>query len=131
MYFNNEKAFSELKGKTLVKITGMNTESDEIIFECSDGTAYKMYHEQDCCEYVYLEDVCGNVDCLLGTPLLIAEEISNCDSLPPVNAYDDSYTWTFYHLATIKGYVDLRWYGTSNGYYSESVDFVQIRGAAK
>lgn len=33
---------SELLGKTLVSITGAKEGNDEIIFECSDGSKYRM-----------------------------------------------------------------------------------------
>lgn len=127
LLLKNQCDFSTLKGKTITKITGMNRDSDEITFYCSDDTVYYMHHEQNCCESVYVEDVCGNPDCLIGSPILIAESVSSSDS-PPLNKYDESYTWTFYHLATVKGYVDLRWYGSSNGYYSEEVNFAQVGG---
>ena len=100
----------------------MEKDSDCIEFFCSDGTKYVMDHEQDCCESVYVEDVCGDVEDLLNSPILLAEEVQNADG-PALNKYDESWTWTFYKLATIKGTVTLRWYGASNGYYSEEVDF--------
>jgi hypothetical protein len=77
-------------------------------------------HFQDCCESVYLEEVVGDLEDLIGTPILFAECVTNEDN--PKSDWDESHTWTFYKLGTIKGSVTLRWYGTSNGYYSESVN---------
>lgn len=115
-------SIKELLGKVIKSI---EKDDDEVKFICDDGTKYLMYHYQDCCEDVYLEDVCGDIDDLIGSPITMAEEISNDDE-KPLKSDDYSYTWTYYKLATNKGYVTLRWYGTSNGHYSEKVTFKQI-----
>lgn len=123
-----EIGIKHLLGKTITKITGMEEESSEIIFTLDTGEKLIMHHEQDCCETVYLESVVGDITDLIGSPILRADEETNTD-LPLISddRVDESCTWTFYKLATIKGYVDLRWYGESNGYYSESVDFKIIK----
>ncbi len=113
---------SDLLGKTLTKIEH-DKEQEELIFTLEDGTRFKLYHEQDCCEHVYLADVNGEFDDLIGSPLTMAEEIEG--DQPPQPEYD-SITWTFYKFATVKGYVTLRWIGSSNGYYSESVNFDKV-----
>lgn len=109
-----------LKGKTIIDI--QNNNNCELIFTCSDGKKYKMLHYQDCCEDVWLEDICGDLDNLLNTPILSAEEVCNEDT----SGKYESATWTFYKFSTAKGYVTLRWLGESNGYYSEDVDFVEV-----
>lgn len=130
---------SELIGKTIVSI---DKKEDELIFICATGEKYKMYHSQDCCESVIIEDICGDLDDLIGTPILKAEEVSNesfvntfeskfkkkkdddySEKDEEGNSKPKSYTWTFYKFTTIKGYVDIRWFGESNGNYSESVNF--------
>jgi len=119
--------FEDLLGKTLVSIK--NLDNEELIFTLDNGEQYKLYHEQGCCENVTIEDINGFLDDLIGAPLLMAEEVSNIDENPEgveVPEYQDSFTWTFYKLATINGYVTIRWYGESNGYYSESVDYCRI-----
>lgn len=115
---------NDLLGVTLVDI---ENKGDELIFTLDNGDQYKMYHNQDCCESVYIEDIAGELSDLVGSPLLMAEEAtSNTNPEGIVKEYQDSFTWTFYKFATIKGYVTIRWYGESNWYYSERVDFIKI-----
>jgi len=119
--------FSELLGKTLTEVA-VAEGNDKITFRTKEGDVYDMYHSQDCCESVSIEDVVGDWADLIGSPITLAEESTDTNS-PKTETYgessyvDESSTWTFYKLATIKGYVDIRWYGSSNGYYSEGVSF--------
>jgi hypothetical protein len=114
---------ADLLGQVLAKVE--QSGDDEIHFTTEGGRRFKLYHSQDCCEGVTIEDICGDLSDLVGTPLLQAEESSNSDN-PKSNHADESHTWTFYRFATMKGSVVIRWYGTSNGWYSESVDFAEI-----
>lgn len=118
--YDTKNLMLEMKGKVFTSLTA---NGDELIFENSEEK-YVFYHEPDCCEQVFIDDICGDLKDLEGVPLLIVDE-SVSDNVNPegvIKEYQDSFTWTFYKFATIKGYVDVRWYGESNGYYSESVN---------
>ena len=142
------KAFADITGKTIVAIDA-EEEGEEVRFAFSDGTKAMLYHDDDCCEYVRLCDIAGNLSDIIGAPILKAEE-SSCSGydvqknahlvrvdeggkplcagpVPPDEGDYDTFTWTFYHIVTRKGYVTLRWLGESNGYYSERVDFREVR----
>lgn len=125
----------DMVGETITEITskeswhggapsapGVKVGHDVVEFTCLSGRRMVMYHSQDCCESVSIEDVIGDVANLIGSPILKAEETSNSE-----DTGGDSQTWTFYHFSTIKGTVTLRWLGQSNGYYSESVDFFELK----
>lgn len=121
----NERNYCEvtkLKGKTLSSVSG-GVGDDSIEFRTTDGETYLMYHEQDCCESVSIQDIVGDLEDLVGSEILLAEEVTGESPVDFDDKYMDSYSWTFYKLATLKGYVDIRWLGESNGYYSEGVSF--------
>lgn len=103
----------DFKGKTIVNI--QVRENKEIYFLFSEGYEILMCHVQDCCEEVWLEDIDGNLNNLINSPILLAEEVIE----------ENGGTWTFYKFATAKGYVTLRWCGISNGYYSEKVSLLE------
>lgn len=107
-----------LKGKVLKKVDV----GHHIILFHTDTDTYRMHHYQDCCETVEVEDIAGEIEWLIDSPILVAEERSNEEQIG-----DGSATWTFYELATLKGAVTIRWYGSSNGYYSERVDFERLK----
>lgn len=142
MYWDKKKIdFKTLEGKVFTEVVVIGNE--KIIFK-NENEYYEMLHEQDCCEGVTIDSINGNdnpsdfqkeIEVLIGNPILKAEEKSNSEN-PKRYCYrkdvenateddwheDESHTWTFYTLATVKGFVDIRWYGSSNGYYSETVD---------
>lgn len=113
--------YKELIGKVLIDVKEDGETAIDFTFE--DGSVYSMYNEEegtgnDC--QITLEDVNGEWDDIIGEPLTMAEEVINTGGTREG-------TWTFYRFATIKGYVDIRWYGESNGYYSETVTFRKIK----
>lgn len=116
--------FKDLIGKTFSAVE--NDDNEELVFTTDTGDRFKFYHEQDCCERVTINDIVGDLNDLVGSKLVMAEEVTHDNKNPEgveIPEYQDSFTWTFYKFATLKGYVTVRWYGESNGYYSESVDF--------
>lgn len=127
--YENHCPISTLIGKTLVRAEQIG--EDVIVFVSDAGEAYRMWHSQDCCETVAVEDIAGDLTDLIGSPIVQAEEATNSEN-PKSETFgdhtyeDESHTWTFYKLATNKGSVTIRWYGSSNGYYSEGVDFALI-----
>ncbi len=147
--------FSDLVGKTFASIVG-KIGDEEIVFTTVDGEKYRLVYHHDCCAGCSIEDICGDLADLIGSPILQAEDVHSNDpdesviaerkakyakalaEFKPSYAGDELYwygpeasndwkeeseTWCFYKLATVKGSVTIRWYGSSNGYYSESATF--------
>lgn len=108
--------FIQLLGKTMKNVS---SDQKTMTFEREDGEEFRFFHQQECCEEVYIEDICGELGDLVGSPLIVAEE-NNSERHSDDHS---STTWTFYRFATIKGHVTVRWCGVSNGYYSEQVSF--------
>lgn len=145
-------------GSTFYSVSGGRKDDEQIIFTGLSPTGREIrvqfVYEHDCCAHCSVEDVCGDWNDLLGVPLLQAEEVSfdnhsgkHGSEIKPlyVAAFLDdpadvqhivertdedaeSWTWTFYRFATIKGAVTVRWFGSSNGYYSESVSVYVHQG---
>jgi hypothetical protein len=114
-------------GRTFTAVKQINgSQGDELHFYLDEEKTryFRFYHWQDCCENVRIEEIHGDLEDLVGTPLIVAEERVEHKTDPDYE-YDSS-TWTFYEFRTIKGSVTVRWLGTSNGYYSERVDLELI-----
>ena len=125
MDYNNivdtQEGMARMLGKTFVQVTGAVGNFD-LLFETANGERFMFSHQQDCCERVDINDIVGDLEDLVGEPLLLAEEVQGETPVDFNEREYESVTWTFYKFATRKGYVDVRWLGESNGYYSESVD---------
>lgn len=110
--------FDTLRGKTLKSV--VRDDDFAIYFHTTDNEVYKMCHIQSCSESVYIEDLDGELQSLVGSPILQANETTSQKQDSSIKHS----TWTFYNLYTLHGDVNIRWYGTSNGYYSERVALI-------
>jgi len=127
MDYKSEARIEDMVGKVFTRVSG-GVGSGELVFE-NDTERFVFFHYQDCCECVDINDIVGDLEDLVGEPLLIAEEVEGSVPADFEDEYTESYTFTFYKFATRKGYVDVRWLGESNGYYSESVSLGhELRG---
>lgn len=122
------EVFNKMLGQMMTEVS-VNSNNDELKFTSSNGKVCKFLHYQNCCESVGIEDICGDLNDLVGFPLLIAEEVDSLEnfnksrSVPEDSYYNNNGTWTFYKFATNKGSMTVRRLGVSNGYYSESVSY--------
>jgi len=125
---DTREGLARMVGKTFVQVEG-SAGDGEMLFRTADGETFLFSHYQDCCESVRIEDICGDIQDLVGEPILMAEEVSG-EAPESDEDHWGSQTWTFYKFATRRGYVDVRWLGESNGYYSERVDMWHSEGVA-
>jgi hypothetical protein len=103
-----------------------NGEADisDVVFVNDKGEAYRMYHEQDCCECVIVNEIHAGV------------EITDCEEFifRSESEWGDSATHSFFKLIwhvekpwKRRCEITIHWLGTSNGYYGEGVSLVEMR----
>lgn len=113
---------------SIAKNRNSDNEIEELILYFKSGNRLHIYHDCDCCESVILIDIVGgNIDELVGQKIVSIKSVykrSDERLFGEDSGYlDDSNTWTFVTISTLKDDITLRWHGSSNGYYSEYVDF--------
>jgi hypothetical protein len=121
MYPYDETDLSVLKGEILTEIDC--DENDEVILLTTEsGRQFKLYHSQDCCERVYIQEF-DNYKALIGKKIIEVTDEENDVS----KDYYDSATETVITFRVNDATVINRWIGESNGYYSERVNFMEIK----
>ena len=76
---NNYKQIEDLLNQTIISVNGFEEGSDEIRITTKEGNTYRMYHDQDCCESVNINEIIGDVNDILDSPILRAEEKTNSE----------------------------------------------------
>ena len=111
---------TELVGKTLAKVEVIYLDYGVkpclIRFIFTDSTKYVMCGD-DCGGgnhvEVLVEDIDGDIQSLVGEKIELFECVSNAADV------NNELTWTFVKIRTNKDSITIRWYGDSNGYYSD------------
>ena len=129
MNYRDRIDIESLVGEVLTYIDTDDT-NEQIILTTESGRRIIIYHDQDCCEHVRIEDTEGNWHDLIGKVIVEAAQDEVQYGEPPPK-YPDSWTRTTLTFRVNDATVISRWIGESNGYYSESVDIEDVTAKAK
>ena len=137
--------------KIIYRVEGLHDYSDSVrlFFEDSDK-GLEILHMYDCSETVEIIDVVGDVEDLIGAPVVDVSIISSPEhpdfiallnqnpeaankpyELNDTKNADEEVSWSFTKIRTTKGEVSLRWLGHSNGWYSEIPAFALFNAEEK
>lgn len=124
MGYSDKCEIDVLVGEVLTHID-TDKNNNEIMLTTQSGKIILIYHDQDCCESVSIEDTKGNWHDLIGKVIVEASKDEIYKGDPPPE-FPDSWTWTTLKFRVDGATVISRWFGESNGYYSESVDIEDV-----
>jgi hypothetical protein len=113
-------SIDSLVGETLSFID-IDDDNNEILLTTESGRQIKIFHQQDCCESVFIDSTDGDWNELLGKVLIevtkdVVSDETECET--------STHTKLIFRVndATVVS----RWIGYSNGYYSEDVDIEEL-----
>jgi hypothetical protein len=119
----HDVGIGELAGKFVTQVCvndnlGYESVDFHVTTPLGKDVIYHMYHPQDCCENVTIEEVHGG-----GFSDLVSEVIVEAreDTRDDADYRGGEAMWTFYTLRTNDTTLTIRWYGQSNGYYGIGV----------
>ena len=106
-----------LIGKTLTAIY-LSDDNESLKFEFTEGEPLVVGTEGDCCSYTWIENI-ENPEAVIGSPVLVAEDISMPEATEPSTKieYHDSIAFYGFKISTLKGTCTIDYRNNSNGYY--------------
>lgn len=112
--------FRELRGKVLSSVELIE---GGVAFKMKDGKRFQLHGHQSHMSSVVLRDIVGDLSDLVSA-LIVMADVESKDNHDMIDGEDMGMTWTYYKLATKKGYVTISFRGDSlGGRYTEHADF--------
>lgn len=108
-----------LQGLTLRRCV---RDGNEIYLYADNGLSFSLGNPSD----AEIEDICGELEWLVGSPITMAEQEES--SRDRGDGYEDM-AWYYYKLATVKGYVTVR-FACTDGYYASYAQLTLLKSSS-
>jgi len=121
------KNIKELKNKTITEISGLRNGGDIVELCCDDGSCYNLQNVHYSRKDVYIDDIKGNTEDLLNSPITKVMRTSvTMYVLPYGSGKEYKVVWSVFKFGTQKGKVEISWRGEAHRKSSAKVRLIQI-----